>query len=217
METASIAQAPFNKTIGYPLSSFSENSRLCQIPKHLCDIAGRYGVLNNIGKIKYMSYNIPRPVNSDERAFVNGTPLEEVNDLKYLGPYIASTSRDINVRKGLAWKALQSLDAFWKSDMSRKIKTMIFRTAVEPVLLYGAETWTLKKADTRALDGVYRRMLRRVFGISWKSHTPNSVLYGNIPPVTDTRHEDFCRTCLPSTRPTCPATPFLATLLWPSV
>ena len=29
-------------------------------------------------------------------------------------------------------------------------------------------------------------MLRRVFGVSWKSHTPNSVLYGNIPPVTDT-------------------------------
>ena len=53
-------------------------------------------------------------------------------------------------------------------------------------LLYGAETWTLKKADTRALDGVYTRMLRMVFGISWKSHTPYSVLYGNIPPVTDT-------------------------------
>ena len=29
-------------------------------------------------------------------------------------------------------------------------------------------------------------MLRRVFGISWKSHTPNSIIYGNIPPVTDT-------------------------------
>ena len=70
--------------------------------------------------------------------------------------------------------------------MSRKIKTKIFRTAVEPVLLYGAETWTLKKADSRALDGTYTRMLRRVFGISWKSHTTNAVLYGNIPPVTET-------------------------------
>ena len=68
--------------------------------------------------------------------------------------------------------------------MSKKIK--IFRTAVEPVLLYGAETWTLKKADIRALDGVHTRMLRRVFDISWKSHTPNSVIYGKIPSVTDT-------------------------------
>ena len=57
---------------------------------------------------------------------------------------------------------------------------------MEPVLLYGAETWTLKKADSRALDGTYTRMLRRVFGISWRSHTTNAVLYGNIPPVTET-------------------------------
>ena len=133
-----------------------------------------------------MFYNILRPVNLDKRVFVSGELLEEVADFKYLGSHIVSTSKDINVRKGLAWKALQSLDAFWKSDMSRKIKTKIFRIAVETVLLYGAETWTLKKADARALDGVYTRMLRRVFGISWKSHTPNSVLYGNIPLLTET-------------------------------
>ena len=178
-----IADFDFADDIAAVTNSIAENGRLCQ---SISDIAGRYGLLINIDKTKYMFYNIPRPVNSDERVFVNGKPLEEVNDFKYLGSYIASTSRDINVRKGLAWKALQSLDVFWKSDMSKKIKTKIFRTAVEPVLLYGAETWTLKKADIRALDGVYTRMLRRVFGISWKSHTPNSVLYGNIPPVTDT-------------------------------
>ena len=181
--TSRIADFDFADDIATVTDSITENSRLCQ---SISDIAARYGLLINIDKTKYMFYNIPRPVNSDERIFVNGKPLEEVNDFKYLGSYIASTSRDIYVRKGLAWKALQSLDAFWKSDMSRKIKTKIFRTAVEPVLLYGAETWTLKKADSRALDGVYTRMLRRVFNISWKSHTPNSVLYGNIPPVTDT-------------------------------
>ena len=90
------------------------------------------------------------------------------------------------MRKGLTWKALQVLDSFWKSNMSRKVKTKIFRTAVEPVLLYGSETWTLKKAALNALDGVYTRMLRRVFNISWKSHTPNSTLYGDIPPLTET-------------------------------
>ena len=154
--------------------SFSENSRLCQ---SISDIAAWVGLLIKIFKTKYMSYNIPRPVNSDGRVVVNGTPLEEVDDFKYLGSYIASTSRDIAVRIGLACKALQSLDAYWKSDMSRNIKTKIIRTAVEPVPLYGAETWTLKKGDTRSLDGVYTRMLRRVFTL------PNSVLYGNIPPV----------------------------------
>ena len=178
-----IADLDFADDIALVTHSIISNSRLCQ---SISDIAARFGLLFNIPKTKYMFYNIPRPVNSYERVFVNGKALEKVSDFKYLGSYIATTSRDISVRKGQAWKALQSLDAFWKSEMSRKIKTKIFRTAVEPVLLYGAETWTLKKADIRALDGVYTRMLRRVFSISWKSHTPNSVLYGNIPPVTDT-------------------------------
>ena len=100
--------------------SITENSRLCQI---ISDIAARYGLLINIDKTKYMFYNIPRPVNADKRVFVNGEPLDEANDFKYLGSYIASSSRDINVRKGLAWKALQSLDVFWKSDMSRNRKS----------------------------------------------------------------------------------------------
>ena len=167
-----------------------------------------------------MSCDMPRPVNSDERVFVNGTPLEEVDDFKYLGSYIASTSRYINVRKGLGSSAESR--CFWKSDMSRKIKTKIFRTAVEPVLLYDAETWTLKKADTRALDGVYTRMLRRVFIISWKSRTPNSVLYANIPPVIYTITTQRLRFAghvyrLKDQPALGLATPFLATIIWPSV
>ena len=66
-------------------------------------------------------------------------------------------------------------------------QTKIFRTAVEPVLLYGCETWTLTVMSlNNELDGVYTRLLRRVFGISWKSHTTNEVLYGNIPTVSST-------------------------------
>ena len=159
------------------------NTRLCQ---SIADTASRYGLLFNISKTKYMTFNIPRPVPYTGRVFVNDEPLEEVYDFKYLGAYIASTDKDIAVRKALAWKALESLDVFWKSDLSRKTKTKIFRTAVEPVLLYGSETWTMKESAIRGIDGVYTRMLRRVFNISWRSHTPNTILYGNIPPISTT-------------------------------
>ena len=94
-----IADLDFADDLATITDSFSDNcSRLCQ---SISDIAARHGLLINIGKTKYMSYNIPRPVNSDKRVFVkfNGTHLEEVDDFKYLG---SSTSRDINVRKGLA-------------------------------------------------------------------------------------------------------------------
>ena len=64
---------------------------------------------------------------------------------------------------GLAWKALQIINAFWKSDMSRKLQTKNFRTAVDLAILYGAETWTLKKADTiTALYGVYTIIMYQI-------------------------------------------------------
>ena len=128
-----------------------------------------------------MFFNIPRPVTENDCVAVNNEFLEEVEDFKYLGSYVASTTKDIQVRKALAWKALEALDVFWKSDMSKKVKIKIFRTAVEPVLLYGSETWSLKVSDSRTIDGVYTRMLRRVCNISWKSHIPNTVLYGTMP------------------------------------
>ena len=42
-----------------------------------------------------MSINIPRPRNIHERVEVNGVHLEEVNDFKYLGAYVGSTTHDI--------------------------------------------------------------------------------------------------------------------------
>ena len=54
------------------------------------------------------------------------------------------------------------------------------------MLLYGCETWTPKESLINELDGVYTRMLRRVFDIHWKSHTTNLVLYGTIPKLSET-------------------------------
>ena len=59
-----------------------------------------------------MTINIPRPRNFDDQVYVNGAPLEEVHDFKYLGAYIGSTAHDIKVRKGMTWRAMESLDVF---------------------------------------------------------------------------------------------------------
>ena len=165
-----LADLEFADDIATVTDSLLKNTQLCQ---KIADTAARFGLMFNISKTKFMFFNITRPLHPEDRVAVNGEFLEEVNDFKYLGSYVRSSPKDILVRKALAWKALQTLDVFWKSHMSRKTKIKIFRTAVEPVLLYGSETWTLNKSDIRGLDGVYTRMLRRVLGISWKSHTTN--------------------------------------------
>lgn len=55
---------------------------------------------------------------------------------------------------------------------------------VEPILLYGSETWTMSAKATRRLDGTYTRLLRRAKNLSWKSHPTRELIYGDLCPVS---------------------------------
>ena len=77
----------------------------------------------------------------------------------------------------------------WKSDLPRNIKVEFFRATVESVLLYGGETWTLTKSLEQRLDGCYTRLLRAALNISWRQHTTNKELYGDLPRVSTTLRE----------------------------
>ena len=80
-------------------------------------------------------------------------------DFKYLGSWCDQTN-DLLTRKALAWKALNKLDKIGRSDLPKKHKLNFFRATVESILLYGWATWTLTKAEEKALDGTYTRMLK---------------------------------------------------------
>ena len=107
------------------------------------------------------------------------------NNFEYLGSWLSSTKNDIWVRKSLAWQAFNKLTKIGKSNLPRSFKVRLLTATVESVLLYGCESWTLTKLLEKRLDGCYTRMLRAALNISWRSHTTNKVLYGNIPKVTD--------------------------------
>jgi len=117
---------------------------------------------------------------------ITGELIAIVENFKYLGGQMEDCPKDINVRKALAWVACNKLNRVWKSKLKRIMKVRLFRATVEYVLLYGSETWTLTKTLTQRIDGCYTRLLRAALNISWKSHTTNVELYGNIPPVSQT-------------------------------
>ena len=95
-----------------------------------------------------------------------GELLKQVEDFKYLGSWIADSKRDMEVRIRLAWKVLNKLDRIWKSKLKTELKIQFFRTTIESVLLYGAESWTLTNSMCRRLDGTYTTMLRAVVGFT---------------------------------------------------
>ena len=83
---------------------------------------------------------------------VAGKALKLVDTFTYLGSNIASTEKDVNIRIGKAWGALDGLHIIWKSNISDEMKREFFRAIVESVLMYGSNTWTLTKRLQSKLD-----------------------------------------------------------------
>ena len=80
-----------------------------------------------------------------------GNMIKRVEHYKYLGSYIKSTDRDVNIIIAKAWVALNSMQSIWKSKLSEYLKINFFRTAVESVLVYGSVTRTLTQSIERRL------------------------------------------------------------------
>ena len=76
---------------------------------------------------------------------INSTLLQMVSDYVYLGSYIYSSEKDFTTRKGKAWAACNAMNKIWSSNLDNVFKIKFFKAVVEPILLYGSETWTLSQ------------------------------------------------------------------------
>ena len=133
----------------------------------------KVGLRLNGPKTKYLVYNI------DQHALqtLDGTTLEVQNDFKYLGSWVDGAEKDINVRKALAWRALNSMSTIWKSRMRSNLKRRFFVATVESILLYGCESWALNERMEKSLNGTYTRMLQKVLNVHWRDNVCNKELY----------------------------------------
>ena len=162
------------------ISDYLEEAQLLLLRLEVA--AKTVGLHVNYKKTEYMLYNQP----VGDLVTLEGNKLKQVDNFKYLGSWIQSSEKDMNIRIGQAWSALNKMMKVWKSNLKNHLKIGFFRATVESVLLYGAECWTMTGKMMNRLDGTYTRMLRAVLGVSWKEHKTNKELYGNLPKITDT-------------------------------
>ena len=148
------------------------------------DASAKFGLYLNSQKTEYMTFNEAHDHASLQTR--KGVKLKEVDDFKYLGSYICDSRKDFLSRKALAWNACNKLHLIWESNISLSIKLSLFRACVESILLYGSETWTIKKSLKDRLDGTYTRLLMRVQNISWREHKTKDEIYGDLPPISTT-------------------------------
>ena len=109
---------------------------------------------------------------------IRGVTLKQSTDFVYLGGKIsdsADSSADIARRIGLATGVGRSLAAIWKSkDIGVATKIRLYNTPVLPVLLYNAETWTMKEELNRKLLVFEMTVLRCIAGVTRRDRHRNT-------------------------------------------
>ena len=99
---------------------------------------------------------------------IDGETVEIVTDFIFLGSKITANgdcSHEIKRCLLLGRKVMTNLDSILKSrDIALPTKVCLVKDMVFPVVMYGGDSWTIKKAERRRVDGFelwsWRRLLR---------------------------------------------------------
>ena len=110
--------------------------------------------------------------------------METVTDLIFLGSKITADgdwSHEIKRLLLLGRKAMTNLDSVLKSrDITLPTKVCIVKDMVLPVVMYGCESWTIKKAEGWRIDAFELRGWRRLLRVPWTARRSNQFILKEI-------------------------------------
>ena len=117
---------------------------------------------------------------------IEGEKVEVVTDFLFLGSKITADgdcSQGIRRHLPLGKKAMKNLDSVLKSrDITLPIKVCIVKVTVFPVVTYGCENWTIKKAECQIIDAFKLWCWRRLQRVPWTARRSNQSILKEINP-----------------------------------
>ena len=110
--------------------------------------------------------------------------MGKVSDFIFLGSKITADgdcSHEIKRRLLLGRKFMTNLDSIFKSrDITLSTKVRLVKAVVFPVVMYGRESWTVKKAECQRIDAFELWCWRRLLRVLWTARRSNqSILKGD--------------------------------------
>ena len=138
------------------------------------------GLKLNIQETKIMASG---PITSWE---IDGETVETVSDFIFGGSKITTDgdcSHEIKRRLLLGRKVMTSLDNIFKSrDITLPTKVHLVKAMVFPMVTYGCESWTVKKAERRRIDAFELWCWRRLLSVPWTSRRSTQSILKEISP-----------------------------------
>ena len=135
----------------------------------------KVGLKLNIQKMKIMASG---PITSWE---LDGETVETVSDFIFGGSKITADhdcSHEIKRRLLLGRKVMTNLDSIFKLPT----KVCLVKAMVFPVVMYGCESWTVKKAEHCRIDAFELWCWRRLLRVPWTARRSNQSILKEISP-----------------------------------
>ena len=107
---------------------------------------------------------------------VESEELEQVKEFPYLGSTItedARCHREIQRRIVIGKDAFEKRKELLRGKINKELKKRMVKTLVWSVMLYGSETWTMRKEDIKRIEAFKMWIWRRMERVSWREHTTN--------------------------------------------
>ena len=140
----------------------------------------KVGLKLNIQKTKIMSSG---PITSWQ---IDGETVETVADFIFLDSKITANgdfSHEIKRCLLLGRNAMTNIDSILKSrDITLSTKVCLVKAMVFPVVMYGCESWTIKKAECQRIDAFELWYLRRLLRVPWTARISNQSILKEISP-----------------------------------
>ena len=140
----------------------------------------KVGLKLNIQKTEIMASG---PITSWE---IDGETVETVSDFIFLGSQITADgdcSHEIKRRLLLGRKVMTNLDSTFKSrNITLPTKVRLVKAMVFPVVMYGGESWSTKKAECRRIDAFELWFWRRLLKVPWPARRSNQSILKKISP-----------------------------------
>ena len=134
----------------------------------------------NVGKTKVMTTGDFGEVTED------GKDIEVVMKFVFLGALITRDGicgKEVRRRIDMGKAAMGGLTSIWKdSGVTMETKVKLVKVLVFLIVLYGTETWTMRKHERKKIDAFELWYLRRVLRVSWMEIKTNIWIIENIKP-----------------------------------
>ena len=117
---------------------------------------------------------------------IDGETMETVRDFIFLGSKITADgdwSHEIKRSLLLGRKSMINLDSVLKGrDITLSTKVHLVKAVIFPVVMYGYESWTIKKAERRRIDAFELWCWRRLLRVPWTARRSNQSILKEISP-----------------------------------